>query len=553
MRHLSILAALFTFSMPAMAQPTWQAPPKLVVGIVVDQMRTDHIYRYWNNYGDNGFKRLVNEGSFLRDAHFNYMPTYTGPGHTSIYTGTTPAHHGIVGNDMYDRNSGRKFYCALDENARAVGSEQHPGLRSPLNLLATTLADELERFTGREARTIGISWKDRGSILPIGRTGDAAYWFGAGTEGHWITSSWYMGQLPKWVEEFNALDLPAKYLQRTWELLLPRDKYLQVLPDDNPYEIPLPGADAAKLPLDLAALFEAGGRNTGLLGYTPWGNTLTTDFALAAVAGEQLGQDGITDLLAISYSSPDLLGHRVGIRALEMEDMYLRLDRDLARLLDGLDKRVGKGQYTVFLTSDHGAADVPAYMRDLKGSAGYAEVQRLRTDLEIGMGKRLGTGNWVRTIINEQVFLNDSLIAVRKLEPALVQRIAADVLLTFPVVAEALTASDLVRSDFHSPVRANVQRGFMPQRSGDVCFVLRPGHFDHEGWASGRGTTHGSPWNYDTHIPILFFGKGVRSGEVLRRTHITDIAPTISMLLGMPMPDAATGVVVPEVIAPRDR
>jgi predicted AlkP superfamily pyrophosphatase or phosphodiesterase len=532
--------------------PTWQDPPRLVVGVVVDQMRTDHIYRYWHHYGEGGFKRLVAEGAFLRDAHFNYMPTFTGPGHASIYTGTTPAHHGITGNNMLFRNTGRSMYCAQDDSVQGVTNSGitdigRAGQRSPKNLFATSIADELERHTARRSKTIGIAWKDRGAILPIGRTGDAAYWFHADGDGAWVSSSWYMNTLPQWVRDFNARGLPRQYLDRTWDLVLPRDRYTQALPDDNPYEHALPGAAKPTLPQDLHRLSKDSAHTT-LLGYTPWSNTLTTDFALAALVGEDMGADAITDLLAISYSAPDILGHAVGLRALELEDMYIRLDREIARLLAALDERMGAGRYTLFLTSDHGAADVPAYMASIKASAGYLEVARMREEINTALSARFGRGPWVHRILNDQVFLSDSLIAARKLDPTAVQRAAADALLRNPLIAEALTATDLQRMDYSEQVRGNVRRGYMAQRSGDVCFVLRPGWFDHEGWANGKGTTHGSPWNYDTHVPILFFGQGVRAGEVLRRTTIPDIAPTISMLIGMPMPDASTGVVVTEIL-----
>ncbi|MCW5900399.1 MAG: alkaline phosphatase family protein [Flavobacteriales bacterium] len=548
MRHLAFLALLLT-GIPLHAQrPGWQDPPRLIVGVVVDQMRTDHLYRYWHNFGEGGFKRLVGNGAFLRDAHFNYQPTRTGPGHASIYTGTTPTHHGIVGNNMYVRATGQGLYCAQDDRARCVGDEAHPGKRSPANLFSTTLADELERFTAGRSKTIGVAWKDRGSILPIGRMGDAAYWFGEGLAGHWVTSDWYMDELPRWVKDFNAQGLAAKYMQGSWDLVLPMERYAQVLPDDNPYEIPIPGTATATLPVDLAALLAANGGDTKVLRYLPVGNRLTTDFALAALDAEAMGRDAITDLLAISYGAPDELGHLTGIRALEMEDMYIRLDRELERLLNALDKAVGPEHYTLFLTSDHGAVDVPAYMKDLKGSADYIDTKLIAQDLDISLSRRFGQGKWVRHIVEEQIFLNDSLIAARKLDRAVVQQAAADELLRNPLVAEALTASDLSRFNYSEQVRGNMQRGFMPLRGGDVMVAWRPGHMDPKTWARGRGTDHGSPWNYDSHVPIVFYGKGIRPGEVLRRTHITDIASTIAMIAGIPMPDAATGHVVTEVL-----
>ena len=296
---------------------------------------------------------MIGDGAFLRDAHYNYMPTVTGPGHASIYTGTTPSHHGIVANDRYDRTTRKTIYCTMDMDANAVGTAPGNAHRSPVQLLSTTLADELERRTERRSKTIGVALKDRSSILPIGRTGDAAYWM-YGTEGNFITSTWYMKQLPQWVIDFNGKKLAEQYLGQTWSLALPVERYHQVLPDDNPYEIPLYRGVRPSLPLNLDSLRKAGA-GLDLISYTPWGNTITTDMALAALKGEQMGTDAITDLLAISYSSTDILGHRMGPRAVEVEDMYIRLDRELKRLLDELDKSVGAGQYTVFLTADHGA------------------------------------------------------------------------------------------------------------------------------------------------------------------------------------------------------
>ena len=524
----------------------WEDPPKLVVGIVIDQMRTDLIYRYWRNFGEGGFKRAIGEGSFQRDAHFDYVPTYTGPGHASIYTGTTPAFHGIVGNDLFLRATGGGLYCAEDAEVTGVGCTGRIGQRSPVNLMSTTLADELERRTERRSRTIGIALKDRGAILPIGRTGDAAYWFGAGEEGHFVTSTWYGDTLPAWLQEFNAEEKAKEYLSGTWDLLLPRERYQQVLPDDNPYEKPMPGARTATLPQDLAAISKG---NTGVIAFTPWGNTLTTDMAIAAIAGEQLGTDAITDLLAVSYSSPDMAGHYMGIRSLELEDMYIGLDRDLARLFDRLDEVVGNEEYLVFITADHGAGDVPAYLKDLRGSAGSFDQSELIARIETMLDDRYGEADWVLTITNGQVFLNEKAIDGKQLDHGQIQRKVADLLLTDPLIATALSAIDLVSRQYTEGPQRAIQRGFMPQRCGDVCFSLQPGILDAaDVYEVGKGSAHASAWNYDTHVPVIFFGKGVAKGEVHRRTSITDIVPTVAMLVGMTVPDASIGRVVPEVI-----
>ncbi len=547
--HTILLVAVLSTSAHAQ-KPIWQDPPKLVVGIVVDQMRADYIYRYWNNFGEGGFKRMVNEGAFLRDAHFDHVPTETGPGHASVYTGTIPARHGIVANEMFVRSSNTTRYCAsAADSVHGVGCDDIIGRRSPENLLATTLADELERRTDGLAKTIGIAIKDRGAILPIGRTGDAAYWFAGGADGAFVTSTWYTDSLPSWLQRFNGEKLAATYLGRTWDLLLPEARYHQALADENRYEVPLPGATTATLPQDLKALFKTTG-NTGLITNTPWGNTLTTDLALALLAGEGLGTDPITDLLAISYSSTDILGHRMGPRALEVEDMYLRLDQELARLFTELDKKVGKGMYTVFLTADHAAPDVPSYLKDLRGSAGYVNVTELQTYLEDGLKAILGPGQWVRRVINEQIFLNDSLTSAMKYEPIRVQRATAQLLLEHPAVVEAVCALDLMRTDFTEGVRYGLQRGYMPARSGDVLFAYRPGFFEPYGTTPTKGTTHGSAWNYDTHVPVLLMGKGVAHRDVTRRTSITDIVPTMALIVGSTMPDASSGRAVTEVMAP---
>ncbi len=546
----SVLLSSFAFATSLFAQePAWTEPPRLVVGIVVDQMRADYIYRYWDNFGEGGFRRMVNEGAFLREAHFNYAPTHTGPGHASVYTGTTPRDHGIVANDMYVRATGAGLYCVQDDRMTGVGGTGYKGQRSPFNLVSTTLADELERRTDRRSKTIGVAMKDRSAILPIGRTGDAAYWFFEGLEGQFATSSWYMKELPQWVKDFNAQGSVAKLLSTKWELLLPLDRYHQVLPDDNPYEEPLIGSTSPTLPLDVPALFEAGGRNTAVLRWLPGSNTITTDLALAALKGEDMGRDAVTDLLAVSYSAPDELGHEVGPRAVELEDMYLRLDLELARLFKALDDQVGAGRYTVFLTADHAALDVPEYLKDLKGSSGYVDMASLIGAVDTALSARFGPGKWVRKRVKEQLFLNDSLLTVRKLDPVVVQRAAADVLLQQPGIAEALTASDLLRITYTDGIRGMIQRGFMPQRSGDVCFALRPGYLASWPGMVKKGTEHGSGWNYDTHVPILFMGRGIRHGAVDRRTSITDIAPTIALLVGMTAPDAVSGEPVPEVLA----
>jgi len=531
---LSTGCALLSLALVAQ-EPQWASPPKLVVGIVVDQMRVDNIYRYWDNFGDGGFRRLVREGSFQRDVHFNYVPTQTGPGHASIYTGTTPARHGIVANDRYDRATRRTIYCALDTSVTPVGTENRRAQRSPAQLLASTLADELELRTDRRSRTVGIAMKDRAAIMPIGRMGDAAYWYVGGSEGKFITSSWYMKQLPQWVVSFNEKRLAAKYMDQTWDMALPRDRYHTPLPDVNPYEESWGNGIAPSLPLDLAALSK-GGTDLSLLPYIPWGNTLTTDMAIAAIMGDSLGADAVPDLLAVSYGSIDELQHAMGQRSIEAEDAYVRLDRDLDRLLAFLDKHIGAGEYTVFLTADHGGADVPAYLRDLKGSAGYTSMVQLRSWL----GGR-GFAAAIDTIKKDQIYL------VPSAAPGTADAMAK-VLNEHPAIAYAVSADRLLEAPEFSGYAKAIANGFMRQRCGDVVFAMRPGFLRSYPEWDGKGSDHGTAWNYDTQVPVIFYGKGVAKGEVLRRTSITDVAATVCAIIGMALPNAADGQVVPEAV-----
>lgn len=547
--RLAVSLASAVLAVTAAAQTsTWQDPPKLVVGIVVDQMRTDYLYRYWDNFGEGGFKRLIREGSFQRDAHYNYAPTHTGPGHASIYTGTTPRDHGIVANDMFFRNDGRFVNCVQDDSVRGVGGDGPKSKRSPVNLYASTLADELERRFDGKSKTIGVSMKDRSAILPIGRTGDAAYWFFEEPAGQFGTSTWYMESLPQWVKDFNVRELVNEHLSKEWRPLLPRERYHEVLPDDNQYEEELPGGARPALPLNVPKAFAASGGSMELMKLIPGSLMLTTDLALAAMDGEAMGKDAITDLLAISYSATDEIGHATGPRSIEVEDMYLRLDRELERLLNELDRRMGKGAYTLLLTADHAAVDVPAWLAAEGASAGYVESTSLVNAVESALSARYGPGPWVRKRVKEQFFLNDSLIAAKRVDMAEAQRIGADALRAQAGIAEAYAAADILSWAQPSERAAMVQRGFFAERSGDICFILRPSHLIAWPGMLRQGTEHGSPWTYDTHVPIIFFGKGVHPGEVLRRTAITDVAATLCALVGMAPPDASIGTVVTEAL-----
>jgi predicted AlkP superfamily pyrophosphatase or phosphodiesterase len=523
-----------------------KATPRLIVGITVDQMRYDYLLRYWNDFGDGGFRRLVNNGFLCHNLHFNYMPTYTGPGHASIFTGTTPAYHGIIQNDWYDRASNTMIYCSSDSTAKGIGTGSKSGKMSPHYLTASTLGDMVRLQTNGRGKVIGLAMKDRGAILPAGRTADAAYWFVGGEEGVWATSDWYMSVLPDWVNAFNKRKLADSYLSQNWSLLRDATVYDESQADNNAHETPFKGTTKPTFPYDLASLKSANG-NYELLKATPFGNTLTIDFARELIEQEKLGADVYTDMLCLSFSSTDYIGHQFGIHAMETQDCYLRLDEELASFLVFLDEQVGKSNYTIFLSADHGGAPTPSYTAKRKAIGGYWKSDRLELFLEDTLAKRYGQGDWVLNESNQNVFLNQKLIQSKRLSVGEIQNEVAQLCLSFPEVMSAYTASDLMQSRGGDLVKNMIQQGYDAQRSGDVIYTLDPGYIEY----GMSGTTHGSPYAYDSHVPAIFFGCGVECGETYSRLSITDIAPTVSMMCGIALPDAATGIAIEPAIRKR--
>ncbi|NHF60968.1 alkaline phosphatase family protein [Flavobacteriaceae bacterium TP-CH-4] len=525
------------------ATPTeLKTSPKLVVGIVVDQMRYDYLTRFWDHYGNGGFKRLVNEGFNCKNNHFNYAPTSTGPGHASVYTGTTPATHGIIGNDWYDKVSETEVYCASDTTYMSVGTSSDAGKMSPHRMVVSTITDELRLHTQMRGKTIAIALKDRGAVLPGGHTANAAYWFNGDDEGKWISSSYYGPTLPKWVDDFNASGIIKSY-KKPWTTLKDISAYIESGPDDNPYEGLFETESTPTFPHSTPNLLNKNA-DFEILKYTPYGNSITTDFALAALEGEQLGADGMTDFLAVSFSSTDYVGHKFGVNSKEIQDTYLRLDLDLERFLKALDKKVGKGDYTVFLTADHGAIEVPAYLKAQRIPAGYMKWDSIRTQLVPFLQFNFGTREIVKNFSNYQFFLNHKIIKNLDLDPADVQRTIANELLRYPAIDRVYTAQQMKDNFYTNGIPYILQNGYNQKRSGDILIVLAPGTTSY----SMTGSTHGSPQIYDTHVPLLFYGKGIKNGSTAERTEIPDIAPTLAVLLGISFPSGTTGSPIAEVL-----
>lgn len=532
MKYLVALLLAVIFILPISTQ---EENPKLIVGIVVDQMRYDYLTRFDKKFGENGFKRMIREGFNCKNNHFNYVPTYTGPGHASIYTGTTPKYHGIIGNNWYDKEIKKTVYCAGDATVSSVGTTASSGLMSPHRMLTTTFADENRLFTQMRGKTIGISIKDRGAILPAGHSANAAYWFQGGKEGHWISSTFYMNELPKWVNDFNSSKKAESYL-KDWNTLYDIETYTESGDDLNNFEGKFKGKKTATFPYDLKKLSK---QNSGfnILKSTPYGNSLTADFALAAIEGEALGQDNITDVLAVSFSCTDYVGHKFGVNSKEIEDTYIRLDKDLERFFAALDKNVGKGQYVVFLTADHGAIDVPSYLQSAKIPAGYLDNDARKALFQKFLMDKYGTTDIVEDISNNQIFLNRDMIKALDLDLDDVQEAIVNEQITYEHISKAYTAITMASVDFTEGIEALLQKGYNQKRSGDIILVNDPAYISY----GKTGSTHGSGLNYDTHVPLLFFGKGIKHGHTYKKTEITDIAPTISALLGISFPNFAIG------------
>jgi hypothetical protein len=529
----------------SMAQSTRPNPnvarPKLVVGIVVDQMRWDYLYRYYSRYTSGGFKRLLNDGFSCENTLIPYAPTVTAAGHSCIYTGSVPAINGITGNAWWDRLQQRSVYCTDDAAVMPVGSSSIAnGKMSPKNLLVTTIADELRLATNFRSKVIGVALKDRGSILPAGHSANAAYWYD-GSSGNFITSTYYMNELPAWAKNFNEKKLVDKYYAGGWNTLYPSNTYIQSSEDEKAYEVKAFGREQLKFPYEFKQFIS---KDYWKIASPPWGNTLTLEMAKAALENEKLGQGSETDMLCLSFSSPDYVGHAFGPNSIEVEDTYLRLDKELENFFSYLDTRIGKGQYTVFLSADHGVANVPGFLKEHKLPGGLFDVSGVMKDLNTMLKAQTGVDSIVANMYNYQVHLNSRRIAENKLNEDELKERVIQYLNKMESVSFAFDIKKLNEVPLNAKVREMLNNGYYLNRNGDIQFILKPGFIE----AGSTGTTHGL-WNpYDAHIPLVWYGWGIKKGKTNRETYMTDIAPTLAALLHIQMPSGCVGKVLEEMI-----
>ncbi len=515
--------------------------PKLVVGIVVDQMRWDYLYRYYNLFSEIGFKRMITQGFSCDNTLIPYTPTVTAAGHTCIYTGSVPAVHGIVGNIWFDKQENKVVYCADDDSVRTVGASDDAGQMSPKNCLATTVGDELRIASNFSSKVIGISIKDRAAIFPAGHAANAAYWYD-GENGKFITSSYYMNKLPAWVDKFNNRDLPDSFFKLNWNLSLPESVYQQYNGDDvQPYEAQPLGADQKQFPYSLNAFIK---KDYERIAATPYGNSLLEAFAENVIVNENMGNNNNTDFLTVSFSSPDYIGHAYGPNSWEQMDDYIKLDSLLENFLSFLDNKVGKGNYVVFLTADHGAANSVGFSKMHKLPGGiFSETSYLNAMNQL-LYVTYNATHLIRGIFEYQVELNHDVIDSLKLNEQDVIRTLIKYSQQRKEIAQAFSTSEISNAPVTAKQKEMAQNGHFPQRSGDIQLILKPGYVD----GNGKGTTHGL-WNpYDSHIPLLWYGWGIKQGKTNREVYMTDIAPTVSALLHIQMPSGSIGKVIEEVM-----
>jgi predicted AlkP superfamily pyrophosphatase or phosphodiesterase len=552
-RAVVFIAVLAVLALVATV-PAALSAPHLVLQITVDQLRGDLPGRYAGRLTEGGFRYLMEKGIWYINAHYQHANTETAVGHATLATGADPSRHGIVANDWIDQKTGVFVYNTEDERYHIIGGKPkaHQGV-APSKLLASTISDELVVHNGGRSRAFSVSVKDRGAILPGGHVGKA-FWFSK-SSGHFVTSTYYYEDYPAWVKQWNAAK-PADALKgKSWELLEDRSTYVFGQMDDRPYEADLK-------PLGRVFPHSLGGDSKYFylfLTLTPFGDMITLDFAKALVENEKLGQNdnGAPDYLQISFSSTDYIGHLFGPSSLETEDNILRLDRTLADLFQFIDKKVGLDHTLIVLSADHGAPEAPEYMATLGLSTGRFAFDWFKTEgpLTKSLQKRFGRDDLVANHSHPYLYLNIDVITSAGLDVAEVERFIADELMKIPGIAYAQTRSDLLAGRItESPVQNQIRRSFHPTRSGNIHMVPEQYWFLHsteEAEKMGIGSIaaiHGSPWAYDTFVPIFFAGSGVQARIIGRRVAPTDIAGTLAAYLGIKPPSGSVGTVLTEVL-----
>ncbi len=538
-----LILTIYSINISKAQQPSKEPQIKLLVQIVVEQMRYEILTRYWNRFSNDGFKKLINQGTFCKNAYYDYMFTESASGYATIATGSNPTFHGIVADKWYDRLYDREFDCVEDKSLKNTNPDFDRNKYSPKLITGSTLGDELRLSNYKKSKVISISMNHAASVLTGGKLANAAYWFDNET-GKWISSAFYMDLLPEWVNAFNNRDLPSVYLSKTWNTLRPISSYVNSLSDNNSYEI---GFNSKRVfPYDLKELSKSEG--TKIIKSTPYGNTYTTDFSIAAMFEEGLGKDEFTDLLAINYSTTSNVNSLFSIRSIELEDIYLRLDRDIAHLLRVLEDRIGAEHILVVLTSDRGAADSPDFRREIGLPTGEFDSERTISLLESYLKALYGRKQWVKYYKHKQIYLNQLLVEKSKLSLADMQLKAANFIAQFDGVARVATANYLQDKGFKNVNMQKFQNSFHLKHSGDIVINLKPGWLEVRKHKTKNYIKQSSPYRYDTHVPLIFYGWKIKHQEILEDVKMNSVAPTLSNLLNISYTDNSHGKAINNLV-----
>lgn len=539
--------ATITYSQRGARKETRPRKVRLVLGIVIDQFRYDYLTRFEDLFEERGFRRLLREGAVFTNANYIYIPTVTAPGHATFMSGSIPALNGIVGNDWFDRETGKTVTSISDSTVKLLGGEgEEPA--SPSRLIGSTVGDQLRLSNNGQSKVVGIAFKDRAAVLPAGKHPNGAYWFDS-ILGTFVSSTYYFPDLPGWVKEFNQTNRPdKKYFGARWERLLPDVAYQRSLPDDSPYEKSPRGN---KFP----HIIDSNESKPGKVFYenfeeSPFANDYTAAFAKAAIEGEKLGQDDYTDLLTVSFSANDKVGHSFGPYSQEVEDITLRTDRLLGDLFTYIDQKIGLANTIIVLTADHGVVPVPEHSQAIGLGGGRFSSKSLTSAIQTGLDRRFGEAAWIRATVNGNVYFDYDVIERKKVNRQEVERAGCEAALKFQGVGQCFTRTQL----FLGPLppggySAQAARGFNAERSGDLVIVVKPFYLQRTEY----GTSHSTPYSYDTHVPVIFYGAGIVSGSYANPSSPSDIAPTLSTLLKIEPPSNTVGRVLTEAIKPKVR
>jgi len=514
---------------------------RLVLGIVIDQFRYDYLTRFEDLFGEGGFRRLLREGAVFTNANYTYTPTVTACGHATFMSGSLPSQHGIVGNEWFDRKANREVTSVSDERVKMLGGQ---GMRpaSPSRLIGSTFGDQLRLANSGASKVVGIALKDRSAILPAGKNANGAFWFDT-SNGVFVSSTYYFPDLPLWVKRFNQTNRPDRYFGAKWERLKPKDAYERSLPDDSPYEQSPWGKT-------FPYIINGGEKKPGKQFYdqfdeTPFANEYTAAFAKAAIEGERLGQDDETDLLTVSFSANDHLGHRFGPYSQEVQDMTVRTDRVLADLFTYIERKIGLANTIIVLTADHGVAPIVEHAWDVRLGGGRTPTKDITQVVQSALSERLGPEQWVLHTASGNIYFDYNVIARKGADRSELERLGCEAAVKVEGVADCLSRTQLLSGQLlPGSISSHVLNGFYAERNGDLIITLKP-YYMHR---TGTGTTHGSPYSYDTHVPIIFLGRKVAAGNYANASNPSDIAPTLAALLKLEPPSNSTGRILTEAI-----